>query len=137
MSKYIEHYAYRFRPIALILHFRIGYNYRKVGLVPRMKHTQQAGLAYDVAIEVCYREPGRVSRSMVYVDAGLYLFLVSGLLKAALKHDLRLIEPIGKIWCILFPLLTQNYTFAPYLPTHMSLFVPLPYRLLGNHSTIK
>lgn len=108
---HIKHDTNCFCPVSFMLHLWVGNDNRKIGLVPCRKHPEQTSLTYYIAVEVCNREPNRVFRLMVHINTSFYLFFISRLLKAALKHDLRLIELIGKKWRIFFSLFTQNNPF--------------------------
>lgn len=117
---HIKHDTNCFCPVSFMLHLWIGNDNRKIGLVPCRKHPEQTSLTYYIAVEVCNREPNRVFRLMVHINTSFYLFFISRLLKAALKHDLRLIEPIGKNGAssslcsrkiILFPLISLFIRF--------------------------
>ena len=80
--------------------------------MPRGKHTQKTRLAYYVAVKVCNGKPHRVFRFVAAVYGFFHLFFAYSLFKAALKHDLRLIEPMDKKRRVFLPLLTQNDPFS-------------------------
>ena len=83
-----------------MLHLLIGNDDRKISLVPCWKHTEQSGLTYYISFKIRNRKPNRVFRSVINVNTGFTFFFIGRLLKATLKHDLRLIEPIGIKWNI-------------------------------------
>ena len=120
MESHIKHDTNGFCSVSFMLHFGIGDDNGKVGLVPCRKHTKETCFSYYIAVKICNCEPDRVFRFMTDIDTGFYLFFTGRLFEAALEHDLRLIEPIGKKWRIFFSLFTQNNPFPFDFSMHVS-----------------
>ena len=114
MKCYVQHDADCFRTISFMLHFRVWNNNRQIGLVPRGKHTEQTGLANNITVKISNRKPNRVFRFVADVNSSFLFFLIGCLLKSALKHNLRLIKPIGEKRSIFFSLPAQ-YNFFPLI----------------------
>ena len=108
MESQIQHDADGFGAVTFMLHLWIRDDDGQIGLMPCGKHPEQTGLTYNIAVQICDGKPDRIFRFVIDGDAGFYLFFGGGLLKAALKHNFRLIEPVGKKRYVIFPLLAQN-----------------------------
>lgn len=119
MERHIKHDTNGFRPVPFMLHLWIGNDNRQISLVPCRKHAQQTSLTNQIAVQVGNGKPKRVFGFMVDGNASFHLFLGGRLLKPTLKHNLRLIEPIGIKRHIFFSLLPQNNPFPSDLFLHM------------------
>ena len=101
-----------------MLHLRIGNDDCQIRLMPGRKHPEQPGLADDVAVQVRNGIPDRVFPFVADCDGLSDFFFAGGLFKAALEHNLRLVEPIGKVRSVFLPLFAQDDLLSPDFLIH-------------------